>query len=1420
LRLGPRLSTACGRAQPPGSSGGRRPQKGLTAMASHVRSHAFLAATAAAFLVIGLAAAPASATTARPAAPSRATQAATDSSPLTAQEALTEAESTGNPVVATALSTDTSTTTANPDGSLTATESSEPVQSFVDGAWTPLNADLQENSDGTYSPTVSAEPLTLSGGGGTVLATMSADARSMTISWPGTLPAPTISGATATYADVYAGVDLVVTADTQGGFSDVLVVQDATAAANPALSSLQLTVSTDGLVLSTDASGDLIAAAGSSDPPLMSFDAPQIWDSTPAPSTETTVTNGDGVVVDAASGDPVASSVSGPGADAQVASVPVSVSGDTVTLTPPASILTGSATTYPVYIDPTWHNYAAGKLSSWTQVFSGLPTDTSLYDTQEDLRVGVCPVDLAPDCNGIGVARSFFQMKLPSQLRANTDVHAAYLYMTEDWAPSCTAEAIRLYPVSGTISRSTDWDNAPAMPDTGASYAVQSAAFGYPGCGYYKDDITWNVTSTVAADVGHTSYQTWGLRADDEDTSDPAASELYWKKFKTDASYITLSVIYDDPPNQPKHLSTDPGGECHTAKTDPTVIGDDDVTFYSYASDNTGDNNLTTTFTLYNSSGTDVYSSHAEGTNYVGGNDSFAQWTLLRAAMQGFGTDGSTTAYEYYFETQTTNEFGLTSTPSDECWIYYNPAGPEKPTISFSPGTVATGGSVTADFSAPDCSSTTDPCPVSYVYQVGAAAPVTETANSSTHDWSGSITIHQVGPIEIGVYGVASGGNPGEASTQEIIGTPPSTPYRDGYYTHGSYPDMLTIGMGAEPSLWLMTGSGDGDLNSPVDIGSIGTGVNPGTDGPGDWSGAIVLHGDFTGHGVQDVMAYYPSTGNGVIIDGNGNATSLDPESGNTFEVKAGLMQSFATGTDPTDLVGAGNVSGLNTGTDDLIGISGGVELDLYTDGECQGCGDGSSYEYNTTLSTTAPDGGTDWNDYSIATAGNPSSTVLFAFDKATGALYESSDPMSLPTGNWTKITTPWTGGGLRGLIQGDINNAGQTELWFASSGVFQAYTLSGITLTAEGTATTSAVTDDWALTDGNDGALGPTVTTAMDSITGTNATITGGAAWNSDPYFATDLSLNGTSRYMTPPSDTIPIGATPTDLSVWFKTATAGGVIASVQESALTSGSTTTSGYNPVLYVGSDGLLQAKWWNGSASGLTSTKAVDDGLWHHAELVTSVESCATTCEETQILYLDGQEQGSVDALLTGDWANLDFGAGYIGGAWPDESYYEKDGNEGYLQYFKGEMADITLSYGCYPVNGATACAPASLPSAVTPQPGPMAWPAGSEPPMLGIYCHQLRRRSRDPLPVEGSRHGARSDMHHDRVHVQPARRIRTHGRHQDLRRVPVVERDGGGGPLHLRLRAAPDLALSNEGHAQGRQQDHHTRSHARDGHSG
>lgn len=311
----------------------------------------------------------------------------------------------------------------------------------------------------------------------------------------------------------------------------------------------------------------------------------------------------------------------------------------------------------------------------------------------------------------------------------------------------------------------------------------------------------------------------------------------------------------------------------------------------------------------------------------------------------------------------------------------------------------------------------------------------------------------------------------------------------------------------------------------------------------------------------------------------------------------------------------------------------------------------------------------------------------MFAFDTATGALYESTGSTTALIGTpgaWSKpITVSW---GTATLASADVNNQGNLELWVLSGSndtTATGYQLTGTTLTKEGTGSSlAAPADDWPLDDGSPLAQGSTTSTATDTITGDTATLNGGAAWTDDNYFGETIATDGTSGYLTPPAGTIPTtDATPT-ISVWFRTTTAGGVIASLQSTTLTPGGTSGT-YDPILYVGTDGYLYAQWYTGRVAPLISNSTshpviVDDGLWHHAVLATTGSGSGTT----QTLTVDGYPEGSLTGALSlqGDThgnTNLTFGAGYIGGNWPAEPNYKATSQPDYLQ---GQIADITYTH--------------------------------------------------------------------------------------------------------------------------------------------
>ncbi len=1091
---------------------------------------------AAGVTVVALASAGLSAAVAGPAGPARAASVspvsrrpAGPAGPrlLSAAQAGAKARSEGRPVVASALTTPTSLTTVNPAGISTTTETLLPTRSWRGGAWHALNPDLRA-SGGTVAPAVTANGLVLSGGGRGPLAVLDNHGRTLSLWWPTPLPRPALSGATATYHGVLPGVNLAVTVTPQGGFSEVLIVTSAAAAADPALARLMLRASAPGMRVTVENGGLRVAASATAEP-VFTAAPPEMWDSAPAPAGTKTVTGPAGTVLAQPSGLPADPSAAAPGVGSRVARVPFSLSGGALILSPPASALTGRGITYPVYIDPSFESDPVGEdASNWTQVDSGFPT-TSYWDESSDLQLGLC--DWEPSCNYLGYVYSFFTLPFPSEITSSTNIDTADLYMTDVWSASCTAESVYLYTTSA-ISPSTTFDSQPSWF---TSHYTESFAYGYnSSCGYYTNDVTWNVLSSAQGDqAGHATSQAYGMQAGSD------SSDLYWKQFLSGSGNITLSISYHNPPTQPTALENAPAGACMTSQASEAAIGADAITLSATVGDvdnADGDDALVTTFTVKNTStGNTVYTAGVDSGNAAGGLT--VSTTIPLTTAEGWSTAAA--SYDWYASTEDEGSPPLTSPQSETCYFLYNPQGPAAPGVTVSPSTVALGSTFSATFKPPSGCGSASPCPTSYTYQLGVGTPVTVTANGSpaSGDWTGNITMPQVGPVQLTVYGTASGGNPGTTASVGLTGTTPPSAYPDGYFTGGSYPSVLTEGTGADPSLWLSAGTGNGQLAAATDIGSLGTYISPGTDGPADWASAQVLHGNFTGNGVEDVMAYYPTgthAGTGVIIGGPGTAAPLIAESGNVWDVTAQDLVDTAYNNDitPSVLVGAGDASENATGLNDLIGIlaepstSGGTayELGLYSASTV------GLYSWDDLLSTTAPDGSADWNNYALATAqpgGDPDTVVLFALDKATGAVYESVNPdcdttdtagceqgddsttlVGMPGSTWTTISAPW-GATAPSLVSADVNSAGKIELWTMTGSTLTSYTLSGTALTAGNSTAISYPAHLWPLSDGSADSAATTAADIISASSADSAAFADGTSWGTDDFFGGDVNLN-----------------------------------------------------------------------------------------------------------------------------------------------------------------------------------------------------------------------------------------------------------------------------------------------------------------------
>jgi hypothetical protein len=453
-------------------------------------------------------------------------QAPAPAAPLTAPDeaaALAAARADGRPVEALSDRTELSQTFANPSGTLTLRESVAPVRARrADGTWVPVDATLQARPDATVGPAASAVDVAFSGGGTGPLARVARAGDQLALGWPGALPAPKLSGPTATYADVLPGVDLQLTARPLG-FSDLLIVKSAEAARNPALRTIPFAVATGGVSLRASANGGLTAVDGV-DQEVFGAPAPSMWD---------------------ASG-------------ASRAPVGVRVSAGELDLLPDTGMLTGASTRYPVSIDP----YVAwtGVQQAWTKVAAQFANQTywnGANDRDSNPPFGQVKVGRAPDPATGGDStlwRSFFQMD--TSRVADKTIHSAKFNAFETFASSCSAKEVDLY-WTGRIDSATNWGNQPALL---RKLASQTVAHGYASTCAARAWVVFDITSMIAQiAAGDSPAITLGLRVPNESVC--AAIDCAWKRFDSgaisDSDTPFLSIEYNTPPNTPAGLFTD-----------------------------------------------------------------------------------------------------------------------------------------------------------------------------------------------------------------------------------------------------------------------------------------------------------------------------------------------------------------------------------------------------------------------------------------------------------------------------------------------------------------------------------------------------------------------------------------------------------------------------------------------------------------------------------------------------------------------------------------------------------------------------------------------------------------------------------------------------------------------------------------------
>ncbi|MGQ4361726.1 FG-GAP-like repeat-containing protein [Streptomyces sp. SAS_272] len=1041
--------------------------------------------------------------------------------PLDEARASAQAQASGKTVAVATATTPTVSEVANPDGTFTMTQAVAPVRKYASGTWKPLDSTLVQRSDNTVAPVLATADLALSGGGEGPLAVMKDRGRSLSLAAPasiGKLPSPTLDGSSATYRDVLDGVDLKVTADAQGGFSEVFVVKNSAAAADPALTTLVFPAETKNATLAVDKVGN-IAVRDTAQRTVFSAPAPLMWDSALAKAVVGPT------ALSAAKA--AASDTDEPGAGAHIAPVAAAYASGGIRLTPDAGLLSSPSTVYPVYIDPTY-SAAGGAVSSWTWVNSAYPNTSFWKDTSSTgLHVGYEGWETP-----YHKSRAYAKFSVDSRL-FKAHVIDSHFYATETYAPSCTATPVELWQTD-PIDSGTTWNDQPAWK---AQWGTKSVAYGYSSSCPAKS-LGFDITSRMqgVANDAKLSSLTLGLQAGDE------LDKYGWKKF--DHATLSMSTTYNHQPDKPTSLVTSPATTCtSTIKT----TGDGDVTLYAKVADPDG-GTLSTTFNVTKTSGG---AQIAKSTVLAASGKSAT--SILKKAVLEAAAGGSVLGVSWNV---TTSDGTYSSAASTTCKFQFDPNRPGAPTIAdastYSCGDE--GSSVTYQVGSP-ASFTLAPnalgsSTASYLYQVNGATPVSLASTGSSTTISVTPTR---GTNVLTVTAVSAGGNIGDTANCILTAAPAATA-DDGDVTGDGIPDLTAVGAqaGLSSGLWLAHGTIDGQLTtSATNLGAQGTGVNS-TGSPADWNGTQAISGHFnTGAGFNDVLDYDPVTGRGTVLYGSGDGSALAADSGTHATVNSTAFTNSG-GAKATNIASGGNL--YRTVYDepatvyypDLLMI---VDGQLVDEPGLTSAGTFLGVDNAMPLSGTNPTGSGDWTGWSITSSLIDGLPALFARNAVTGALYYYT-PQQLQDLAMGNSVTPqqvassgYSTAALPVLQAADVNDDGTVDLRTVSaSGVITAriFNAAAGTLTAQTAQALIAPSHAWPLADGTDG----TAASAADTAGGVNFTGNGtGTTWDTDDVFSSSLALNGTGA-MT--SNAALSTSSAFTLSAWVNPSTLGGVIAS----------------------------------------------------------------------------------------------------------------------------------------------------------------------------------------------------------------------------------------------------------------------------------
>ncbi|MEU4746147.1 LamG domain-containing protein, partial [Actinosynnema sp. NPDC023658] len=441
----------------------------------------------------------------------------------------------------TSLGTPTRKVAAQPDGTMLAELSAEPMQVRRGDSWTPVDPALAVNADRTISPKAVVTGTTLSGGGTGPLLKYGP----ITLTWPDALPAPELAGPTATYRDVLPGVDLELTAAADH-VTQHLVVKTPEAAKNPALARVELGIQADGVKVTvedgalraTDADGKVLFGT----PPAVMWDAKE----------------------------------------ERTAPVGLELHDTSLTLVPDQALLTDPGTVFPVTIDPDWRTF---DIAGWAKVFSGKPDSKHWWgggDVDSYAKVGRCSgLTGCTGSNDIGATRSFWEFDtsfLNGKRVIDISLNATILY-----SPRCADAQHELWIANSTFDANLTWNNQPGGTKVGSANAQPA----YTGCAGNKG-IGWK----LGGYYNPSGWSAYFIRAGNENSGYTDG----WRKYDGGATRIVAQ--YNTKPDAATDLTTEPRGVVCKWCAGKAYLTGDAVRLKGRITDGDGSDQLTANWSI------------------------------------------------------------------------------------------------------------------------------------------------------------------------------------------------------------------------------------------------------------------------------------------------------------------------------------------------------------------------------------------------------------------------------------------------------------------------------------------------------------------------------------------------------------------------------------------------------------------------------------------------------------------------------------------------------------------------------------------------------------------------------------------------------------------------------------------------------